>query len=189
MTVQILRSAFIILAVAFASVLFGPANSAEAHDVLVDQFPSEGEVFADSPEEIRLTFNNRLLDPGENATVINVSDASGQLLVSDAPEVTDMDAVQALPELEDGAYQVVWRVVSSDGHPITGSLTFAVGEGGEDALANLHAGLADAEANEQAPGELAGASGLPTPMVFAVALAGVGILGAVLFVFIRKAKS
>ncbi len=34
---------------------------------------------------------------------------------------------------ERGTYTVVWRIVSSDGHPISGELTFSVGEPSEPA--------------------------------------------------------
>ena len=53
------------------------------------------------------------------------------------------DAVPA--DLSDGAYIVDWRVISADGHPISGAWTFRVGEGGaaapDDLVERARAGL------------------------------------------------
>ena len=48
---------------------------------------------------------------------------------ADGPVALDgPNAVQAIkPGMPDGIYQVRWRVVSSDGHPISGVYDFAVG--------------------------------------------------------------
>ena len=46
-------------------------------------------------------------------------------------------------ELADGTYVVAWRVVSSDGHPIAGSLTFHVGAPSESVVPPRDAPAAD----------------------------------------------
>ena len=63
---------------------------------------------------------------------IEVLDATGERVEAGEPEHPGGDgaAVAAsLPDLDDGAYVVAWRVVSSDSHPVSGAFTFRVGEG------------------------------------------------------------
>ena len=58
---------------------------------------------------------------------VRVFDAQGDL-VEAAATVSGAELTVALPEpLGEGTTVVVWRVVSEDGHPISGSLTFSVG--------------------------------------------------------------
>ena len=33
-----------------------------------------------------------------------------------------------MPSLAPGSYRVEWRIVSADGHPVSGALTFSIGE-------------------------------------------------------------
>lgn len=120
-----------------ALMLLVAPQAALAHDVLVGQSPEDGETFEEAPETITLSFNNSLLDVGEEATVINVIDAEQRTLDLGSAEVRDRDAVLVLGDLADGAYHVTWRVVSSDGHPISGTFSFGIGENAEEALAEL----------------------------------------------------
>lgn len=133
--------------------MFGP-QKANAHDVLVDQTPADGEILEKAPEGIVLSFNNKLLDMGQEATVIIVTDAEGNLVETGAAKVNGMQAVLTFADLADGAYQVQWSVVSSDGHPIVGAFTFAVGSDGASALETLPAlGTDVEESHEQGDAE------------------------------------
>ncbi|HUH52818.1 MAG TPA: copper resistance CopC family protein [Microbacteriaceae bacterium] len=177
---------------------FGSASAALAHDVLVDQVPNDKAVLETAPEQITLTFNNSLIDIGEGATVMNVLDSAGNLVVGDAPTITGMDAVQEMPELEDGAYHLVWRVVSSDGHPISGTSTFAIGADGAAMLeqlpaledlnvANVAEDAEDADSAESTV-DAEDESGLPLPAVIALLVAGAGVLITVIVLMVRKSK-
>jgi hypothetical protein len=58
-------------------------------------------------------------------TAIVVTSASGQQVQTGSPSVVDNTVTQPLqPGSPAGAYTVVWRVTSVDGHPISGGLTF-----------------------------------------------------------------
>ena len=63
---------------------------------------------------------------------LEVLDASGRPPRRSAspstPTATASAVAVALPDLDDGAYVVAWRVVSSDSHPISGAFTFRVGD-------------------------------------------------------------
>lgn len=97
---------------------------AEAHATLVRSDPPQGAVLASAPERISFTFSEdvSLLPDG-----VRIFDAAGEELGADptarGPELT----VELTDEVGDGTLVVVWRVVSEDGHPISGSLAFSIG--------------------------------------------------------------
>lgn len=100
------------------------AAPASAHATLVASDPAEGEVLAEAPDVVTFTFDEPVvLSDGS----VQVFDAAGEPVGSSAG-ARDAVVTADLPDgLTDGTYVVVWRVVSTDGHPITGSLTFSVG--------------------------------------------------------------
>ncbi|HEX9226344.1 MAG TPA: copper resistance CopC family protein, partial [Arthrobacter sp.] len=77
---------------------------------------------ATPPETVSVTFNNKPLGLGSQMVV---NDAAGTNWADGAVEIVDNVASQKLkPGAPAGAYTVVWRVVSSDSHPIEGTFTF-----------------------------------------------------------------
>jgi methionine-rich copper-binding protein CopC len=102
-----------------------PSGLAHAHAELVDTEPANGAQLGSSPDSIVLRFTE-LVEALDGA--IELLDSNGaDVEIGDA--VSDATTVSAtLPLLADGGYVVNWQVVSSDGHPIAGAITFAVGE-------------------------------------------------------------
>ena len=100
------------------------APAAFAHDQLISSSPAPDERLDKSPASITLTFSSPLLALGHEVRVV---DDNAKNWVSGAAVLNRESLVQALPELPDGGYQVSWRVVSADGHPISGSYGFRVG--------------------------------------------------------------
>lgn len=107
------------LLVAAALFLAPPAT---AHDVLLESSPSEGETVT-APEEIALTFSANILEIG---AVIEVDGPSGSVIVDEVQIEGPVATQQLQPDLEPGDYTTVWRVTSSDGHPISGTFSFTV---------------------------------------------------------------
>lgn len=116
---------------AVATVLAGvvvcaTAGPAAAHDQLLDSSPADGERLSAPPTEISLTFSAEVLDMG---AVIVVADPSGQDWSDGEPAlaggVVTVPVEAGMPE---AGYEVRWRVVSSDGHPISGIIPFTVGD-------------------------------------------------------------
>lgn len=106
-------------------VMFAPL-SASAHDALLSSSPAADATVETLPGELTLTFSNKLID-GEGATEVVVTDAAGTV-VSDGPATVN-GAVVTQPlaaQGEAGAYHVVWKIVSSDGHPTSGEFGFSV---------------------------------------------------------------
>jgi methionine-rich copper-binding protein CopC len=114
------------LAVAVVA-LFATAVPASAHDKLISSDPASDQKLAEAPPEVSLTFSADVLDMG--AAVV-VSDAAGTEWVSGVPTVDGATVTAALdPGMPDAGYEIRWRVVSSDGHPISGVVPFTVGDG------------------------------------------------------------
>lgn len=127
------------------------AVPAQAHDGLLGVTPADGASVAESPAAVVLEFGDDIQQLG-SAVVVRGEDgtivSSGPLGVA-GPTVTQ----PLVPLTADGTYQVSFRVVSADGHPVSGSTTFtAVG-----------LGVAMSPAAPQAPGvERSGATDLPS---------------------------
>jgi len=118
------RGAAVAAAAALAWAVLGGAP-AQAHDRLVASEPGDGAALEAAPEEVTLTFSGEPLDVG---TAVTVVDAEGEAVAAGEPEVDGTEVVQAVDGLPDGGYAVRWRVVSGDGHPVSGGFGFTVGD-------------------------------------------------------------
>ena len=112
------------LLVAFGVVL-ATASPAHAHDELLGSDPAQGSTLDALPAQLTLTFSAEIADD-EGASVVEVTDASGASLVDGTPTVQDNVLTQPLAGEASGAVTVLWKVVSSDGHPISGQFSFTV---------------------------------------------------------------
>jgi copper transport protein len=115
--------AFFALLLAVLVMALAPARPAEAHAALSLSEPADGGMVATLPEAARLTFSEpvaplvlRLLGPDGAAREIDGARLEGNVLVVPLPL-----------SAEDGTYVLSYRVTSQDGHPVGGSLVFAVG--------------------------------------------------------------
>lgn len=119
------RVAATLLAAAVLVLLSAPAAS--AHDDLATSDPSQGQRLEAAPKTVTLTFTADVLDVG---TAVVVRDGTGQDWAASAPTVRSATVTVPLRSgMPDGGYEVRWRVVSSDGHPISGIVPFTVGDG------------------------------------------------------------
>ena len=114
-------------------VLFSPL-SASAHDALVSSSPAADESVETVPDVLTLTFSAKLID-GDGATEVVVTDPSGAPVTDGDATVDGAIATQPLSGSGPaGVYHVIWKVVSSDGHPTSGEYSFTVTVG-DDAAA------------------------------------------------------
>lgn len=112
-------AALAVLLLSFGAV----AAPASAHDALVASVPADGETLTTAPRELVLTYNNEIATIGAE---VQISDPAGTVL-TETPAVEGTNATVTLPQdLAPGAYSVAWRVTSSDGHPIEGTLAFTL---------------------------------------------------------------
>ncbi|KQY56648.1 MULTISPECIES: copper resistance protein CopC [unclassified Nocardioides] len=113
-------------------VVLGSAGPASAHATLVGSDPAEGEVLVSAPDRVTLTFDEGVTLPSD---AVSLFDADGRSLDSDSAARDRQVTVDLPDELGDGTYVVTWRIVSDDGHPVAGSLTFSVGKPSEHVAA------------------------------------------------------
>lgn len=109
-----------------AALLTMTAAPALAHDELIGSNPAAGSTVDRLPAELTLTFSGVLLAEPE-ATEVVVTDAAGTDLTGGDPVVDGTRLTQPLSGDATGEVTVIWRVVSSDGHPISDSFAFHVG--------------------------------------------------------------
>jgi len=106
------------------SVLMAP--TASAHADLQVSTPEDGESLEIAPEEIRLTFSEELF---EELVEISILDAAGDLYSTIEVEQTPppgTDVIFPWPtQAPPGEYSIAYRVVSADGHPVTGTISFS----------------------------------------------------------------
>jgi methionine-rich copper-binding protein CopC len=111
-----------VLLLATAPLLAGPP--AHAHAELLSASPAEGDVVETLPGEVELTFSEPVATPAY--VVVNGPD--GEQVSDGDPQVVDGVVTQTTPGSGPaGAYTVDYRVVSTDGHPVSGQVGFTVG--------------------------------------------------------------
>lgn len=172
----------------FAALLL-VAGPASAHDQLLSSDPKDGATLDEHPASISLTFSAAPLDTGIEVVLVGPDGvtAQGEDIQVDDKVVT----ARLADDLPAGRYDVAWHVVSSDGHPIDGELSYEVEAAAEPTASPSDEATEEAEPTETAapaseaaaeptePSELAGgATGAGTS---GLAVTG-GIVAAVLVV-------
>jgi copper transport protein len=117
--------AWLAVTLLFALLLL-PGNTSWAHALLLDSNPGDQQVLTHSPSVIWLRFSEPLQ---EGLFQIRLFNAQGKKITL-SPQLDPHDpsrVVSAIPSLPNGTYTVSWNVVSEDGHPVAGAISFSVG--------------------------------------------------------------
>jgi len=170
----------------------GPALPALAHNTVIAVSPDGEDAVTEQPGIVWLETNDALLDT-EGAAAMDVVGPDGLHYATGCAAIDGPIASVAAELGEPGEYTVVWRVVSADGHPISGDFEFdwepAEGEpvvaGAEESPCADASGTA--EAGDEADGDAAGSTGVAQDLVWI----GAGVLAviaaaAIAFVFVRR---
>ncbi|WP_226829263.1 copper resistance protein CopC [Brevibacterium sp. Marseille-P9724] len=172
---------------------------AQAHDQLIGSNPKQGAKLDKQPEWIELNYSGEIQDIGSEIRV----EKDGEDFSAGEITVEGRTVTAALPDdLKPGDYTIAWRVVSQDGHPISGKVEFTLldsaGSGGEvkdgdkteegasddKTEENAEDGKqSDASGQEEASQD---ASGVSPVVLILLAVAGLGALVAVFVMFTRK---
>ncbi|MCJ8205862.1 copper homeostasis periplasmic binding protein CopC [Pseudomonas sp. RGM2987] len=120
-----------VIAVALSTGLIA-CGLAQAHPKLLSSTPAEG-ADATAPAKIELHFSENLMTKFSGAKLL-MTEMPGMAAHSPMPmpaKVSGSDDPKTMvitpnTPLTAGTYQVQWRAVSSDTHPITGNVTFKV---------------------------------------------------------------
>jgi copper resistance protein C len=156
-----------------------------AHTRLESTDPADGASLSTAPQKISLTFNEDVPAEFTALTVIGPDGKAYQTGAVTADNGTVSTAV--LPLGPAGKYQVGYRVVSDDGHPVEGSLSFTMTTAGTPTTT---AAAAAATPSPAAPAPAAAVTAAPAPpaddggmpvwpwIVGAVVLVGAGVVAA-----------
>ncbi|WP_082521127.1 copper resistance CopC family protein [Rhodococcus sp. Leaf278] len=99
---------------------------ASAHASLQSSNPAENAVLDAAPDEVTLTFNQSVQQTFATVTVVGSDQsqwAASDPVVDGSTVTVDLDGLGAA-----GEYTIGYRVVSGDGHPITGSIPFQLSQ-------------------------------------------------------------
>lgn len=114
----------VVAAVAFAAM---GATPADAHNSLSSSDPSDGSVLTAAPSQIVWTFDASVPLETMTVTLIDRTMARIELPGSRHAPAGDNVVITPLPALPTGEVSVRWRLVSPDGHAISGRVDFTVG--------------------------------------------------------------
>lgn len=131
----------------------GPGTAA-AHSDLESSDPADGAVLAQAPESVSFTFNEDLLAQG-NAVILTALKTKERLALGRVKVKGPTIEVAWPEESPAGDFRAAYRVVSADGHPIEGAITFTV----ERAVAAQQS----APAEDATPAPSPSGSSSPTP--------------------------
>lgn len=122
------RAAATVVAVLALTAVAAPAW---AHDELVSSSPQQNEQLEAAPAQVELTFSSDIMQIG--AAVIVADGDEQDWVAGDAQIDLDTVTVSLAEGMPEGAYEIRWRVVSADGHPISGLIPFTIGDAAPDA--------------------------------------------------------
>jgi methionine-rich copper-binding protein CopC len=108
--------------VAAAVLALAPASVA-AHSLLIASVPSADTVVAEAPA-VTLRFNNRIEKKLSRVRLVSAHGDSQILPLRGEGPVDTLEA--PLPRLAAGRYRIEWRVLSTDGHVVSGAFGFSV---------------------------------------------------------------
>ena len=115
---------FLLIAIALSLVCTPVAS---AHTALVSSSPKSNAMLKASPKYISITFNEELIEiAGKPVSKISLFNAKGKEIKLPKAQIIHKDIVVAVSKLPPSKYKVTYRVVSADGHPVTGSYFFWV---------------------------------------------------------------
>ena len=173
------------------------AAPASAHSQLTSTTPADGSVLAVPPPEVRFTFDAPLL---QDTDTISINDSEGNVVKSIHPTPEGDSVAIPWPEgTAPGQYQVAYRVVCGDGHPVIGAINLTV-NGSAPAASAAPASSAAATAPSP-PAATAAAtpvaasdastssSGSLTPLIIGAAVLGAAVVALIVALVARRGGS
>lgn len=114
------------IAIAFVAVISWSAPGASGHNVVLETSPEAGSTVSESPVDIRVVTNDKLLDltgTGSGFAIV-IRDTEGLYYGDGCVTVGDTDMVATAELGEPGDYTVTFQFVSADGHSLSDSFGF-----------------------------------------------------------------
>ncbi len=114
----------------FFALSIATASPASAHVELVSSNPADGARLTSAPPQVSVVLSENV---GIQPNSIKVVDQQGTNVVSgpvfQPGDVAEEVAVKLEPDLPDGSYLVEYAFVSTDSHPVRGTIAFVIGTG------------------------------------------------------------
>jgi methionine-rich copper-binding protein CopC len=111
-------------------VLLGSATPAFAHNSLIGSTPRDGSALASGPNQIELKFDQPV-QAGQGLNTIAVIGPNNDHWEGGAAQVSsNVVTAPVRPLGPAGTYRIGWRILSADGHPVQGELTFTLTQAG-----------------------------------------------------------
>jgi hypothetical protein len=107
----------------------GPATPAFAHNVLVGSQPSKGATLTVGPTEVRFDFNAPVRTGPNTITVLGPNGTHWER-TSTATVDGNSVSTRVAPLGPAGVYTASYAIISADGHPVTGDITFTLATAG-----------------------------------------------------------
>jgi len=197
-----LAAAVAATALAGVALLLGAAPAA-AHNTLTGSTPADDSTVTDPVTEVVLEFDQAVQTEFAQVAVLGADQTPYR---SGEPAVVGRTVTQAVKPLPEGRYDVSYRVISADGHPVSGTISFtATGQAApppvetptaeptttpavaEPTPADADTAPATAEADPTGEAVAVGENtGLPTAALVGGALAAAAGVAAVAFLVVRR---
>jgi methionine-rich copper-binding protein CopC len=166
---------------------------ASAHSQLTSTTPADGTVLDVPPPEVRFTFDAPLL---QDTDTISINDANGNVVKSIHPTPEGDSVAIPWPEgTTPGDYQVAYRVVCGDGHPVIGAINLTV-KGSAPAAGAATASAAAAGTTSPAPTAAAtpvaasdapaSSSGSAMPLIIGAAVLAAAVVALIVALVARR---
>jgi copper resistance protein C len=108
------------------------ASPAAAHDELTGSSPADGATVDRIPSAVRLYFEE---PPASSPISVTVYGPGGAKVNSIGPQLDGAVITEELTGVHSaGPYSIDYRILSDDGHPVSGTVHFAVGPGSRAAV-------------------------------------------------------
>jgi copper transport protein len=152
--------------------------SAHAHASLSTADPADGETVDAPPAQVELRFTGAVKIESTNAVTVFAPDGSTVQRGTARASKGGTVVTQQIEAATSGTYAIAWRVTSEDGHTLTDSLTFHVGEKSSGTAKSLELSREQASVNDGL--QLAAGVARGLEIAGLLALVGGGIFAAVI---------
>jgi methionine-rich copper-binding protein CopC len=166
MTLRALAFSTVVAALAAMSLALAP--TASAHDELLRSAPRDGAVLAAPPGVVTLVFEEA---PAEGFTTVSVTGPGAARVNAGGPVTSGATITEQLAAPgRSGRYLIRYRIMSDDGHPVSGTIRFTVRARGATTTATS---TVAAEAGTRPPSRTLGA------------IAGITVFGVLVLAVLR----
>ena len=98
-------------------------NNALAHTGLESSSPQNGDIINEELQQITLTFESKV----EQGSTFELQNSDGKSIPVENISLSENQMVGNFSNpLENGEYQVTWKIIGADGHPLEGEFSFSV---------------------------------------------------------------